>query len=180
MVSIEQLNKYCNGDITKIENYEKAVSDPDVIWECHHRLEEQGYSAQKLIKMNRYYKVPPEELKLMTPTEHRQLHMVGREVTDEQKRKMSKAKVGEKNPTKQPEVRRKISKVKAGREIIVRCLELNKTFYSYAECNREIAEYLGLKSFNVGKVLKRGGHYRKYNLTFIELTYNPNQLELEL
>lgn len=27
------------GDLTKIENYDKAVVDETQVWECHHRLE---------------------------------------------------------------------------------------------------------------------------------------------
>lgn len=51
------------------------------------------------------------------------------------------------------------------------CPELKKMFYSYTECNHSIAEYLGIKNFNVGKVIKlQNGYYKKHNLHFYEAT----------
>ena len=34
-----RLNMYCKVDISKIENYDKAMSDTEQVWDCHHRLE---------------------------------------------------------------------------------------------------------------------------------------------
>lgn len=80
MISEKSLaKKYCSGDVTEIENYEKVVADPTQKWECHHRKEltEDGefqYSFKDLKKMKEYYKRPPEELIFLTRAEHQRLH----------------------------------------------------------------------------------------------------------
>lgn len=67
------------GDLTKIENYNKAVADKTQLWECHHRLEltldgEFAHSAEDLIRMDMYYHRPYFELIFLTPAEHRKIH----------------------------------------------------------------------------------------------------------
>ena len=36
---ISRYDHYCRGDISKIENYDKAIADTKTVWHCHHRLE---------------------------------------------------------------------------------------------------------------------------------------------
>ena len=33
----EGVKKFCNEDISLIENYNKAISDSNQTWDCHHR-----------------------------------------------------------------------------------------------------------------------------------------------
>ena len=42
MISLRTVTKYCGEDISKIENYDKAIADTTQMWICHHRLEIQG------------------------------------------------------------------------------------------------------------------------------------------
>lgn len=81
---ISRYEHYCRGDISKIENYFEAVNDTETTWHCHHRLETHDENGNRrkgkdllstdLIKMNKYYDVPPEELIYMLPIEHHRLH----------------------------------------------------------------------------------------------------------
>ena len=38
MISINQVQKYCK-DFTHIKNYDKAIKDKNVKWDCHHIYE---------------------------------------------------------------------------------------------------------------------------------------------
>lgn len=89
------------GDLTKIENYDKAVADTTQTWVCHHRLEltldgEFAHKAEDLERMGMYYNRPYFELIFLTPSEHWILHSNSQ--SDEQKRKNSKSKKGKKHP----------------------------------------------------------------------------------
>lgn len=105
MIGKGRINLYCNGDITKIENYENAVNDESQIWDCHHRLEthfsdgtERPKSAQLGIKelkaLDVYFNRPPEELIFLTKSEHKRLHNQRRFVSSETKKKMSETLKG--------------------------------------------------------------------------------------
>lgn len=83
------LAEYCEG-YTNIENYNKAVKDKFIGWQLHHRLETHtsdgerrpiDITAKELIALDMYYNRPAEELILMKTTEHRQLHMQGKQNT---------------------------------------------------------------------------------------------------
>ena len=52
-----------------IENYEKAIVDKEIMWECHHRKEE-FYSCKELKEMGEYYDISPEDLIFLIPKEH--------------------------------------------------------------------------------------------------------------
>lgn len=43
MINIGSTKAYCKDDITKIENYEKAIADKTQTWAIHHRLETHKY-----------------------------------------------------------------------------------------------------------------------------------------
>ena len=79
----ETIYAFCKGDITKIENYEKAVADTTQVWQCHHRLEilpfsNKEISHKKLIEMGLYYNQEPEALILLTEKEYKSLHLTNR------------------------------------------------------------------------------------------------------
>lgn len=73
MVNIEQARKYCIGDISEIENWDKALDDQKVVWCVHHRLGE-TVSRDELIEKGLYYHRPASELKFVTPLEHVLIH----------------------------------------------------------------------------------------------------------
>ena len=79
MIYIETVRKYCNGDITKIENYNEAIADKTQTWLCHHRLgirpfSKKTVSHKKLIEYGLYYNQPPEALLFIKRSEHQKLH----------------------------------------------------------------------------------------------------------
>ena len=77
MISLRTVTKYCGEDISKIENYDKAIADDSQVWTCHHRLEIQGdkrYTSIELVEMKLYYNRPASELIFMTRSEHAKLH----------------------------------------------------------------------------------------------------------
>lgn len=87
-----------------IENYDKAVADDTQVWCCHHRLETHNsdgerrlvdLSKEELIALGMYYDRPPEELIFLTSAEHKRLHNVGKQLSEEVKRKISEAQKGQ-------------------------------------------------------------------------------------
>lgn len=111
MINENQAKKFCKEDISKIENYEKAMNDTTKTWHCHHRTEIWWDCSKKdLIKNECYYNRKACELIFLTPAEHLRLHMKGKKKSDKTKRKMSEAK---KNISE--ETRRKMSESHKGR-----------------------------------------------------------------
>lgn len=98
MIEERNVRRYCYEDISKIENYDKAMADTEHTWDCHHRLETiMNCGARELIGKGAYWHRPAHELVFLAKAEHRRLHShqcVGRRHTDESKRKMSNAQRG--------------------------------------------------------------------------------------
>ena len=97
MISEKFARKYCRDDISKIENYEKAIADTTQTWDLHHRLEltldgEFALSREQLQMHDMYYNRPYYELIFLTHAEHRRLH--GMNVSDETRKKMSESNKG--------------------------------------------------------------------------------------
>lgn len=105
MISIRCVKSICDR-YTEIENYEVAVNSP-VKYVCHHRREVQNgvqiWTKDELIKVGQYFKVEPEDLIFMPMSEHISLHKnaydpkrkcLCKVMTDEQKEKISKARMG--------------------------------------------------------------------------------------
>ena len=154
---------YCK-DITKIENYSKAVLDTTQTWECHHRLEthylekgkwvrrEQEVSVEQLIEDGKYFDVPPEELIFLTHAEHSSLHKEGKNLSEEHKRKISKTLKGQKRPEGSGTPPKK-----------VQCVETGEIFESLSDAQRKT----GVSNSNIGKVcngsrMTAGGYHWKY------------------
>lgn len=88
MLSKQECYKHYTFWYKEIENYEKALKDPEKIWVTHHRLELQfsdgtprpvnaQLTSDELIALGCYFDRPPEELIFLTPEEHRRLHSLG-------------------------------------------------------------------------------------------------------
>lgn len=98
------IRSYCKTP-ELIENYDVAKNS-DLMWHCHHRLEDEGHSRRELIDKGMYYNRPPEELIFVEAHKHISEHskqMVGeknanygKHFTEEHKRKIGDAQRGEK------------------------------------------------------------------------------------
>ena len=93
---------YCK-DYKNIENYEKALADNFVGWDCHHRLETHTSDGERrlvditvaeLQALDMYYNRPAEELIFLRKGEHTSL----RKVSDSTREKLRAAKKGENHP----------------------------------------------------------------------------------
>lgn len=117
MIDYHRAKKYCCEDISLIENYDKASKDLLETWDIHHRMEDEGYSVQELIKIGHYYHRPASELIFLTHAEHISLHGKNRSVKT--RRKISEAKKGNKywlGKHHSDEAKRKISEAMKGKK----------------------------------------------------------------
>lgn len=106
MINVKTAKWFCRDDISKIENYDKAIADPTQTWHCHHRLEltldgEFALTPEQLKIHDMYYHRPYYELIFLTPAEHIRIHHKGRsswckgkKFTKEHCRKISEANKG--------------------------------------------------------------------------------------
>lgn len=100
MINEYNTKRFCKEDISKIENYDKAINDTTQMWHCHHRdavkVLPSGMtivrSKQELIENGQYYNCPANELIFLTKSEHRRLHNLNR--SESTKIKMSEAQKG--------------------------------------------------------------------------------------
>ena len=97
MIDKKRAIKYCKNDISLIENYDKAIADKSQVWHCHHRRET-IYSRSGLIEIGEYYNRPACELIFLTPNEHHRLHHLGKQPSEETRKKMSESQNGENHP----------------------------------------------------------------------------------
>ena len=97
--------KYYCKDYENIENYEKALADNFKGWEVHHRLETRNsdgerrlvdITADELKVLDMYYNRPADELIFMTIYEHSRLHMKGKHLSEETRKKIGSASKGNK------------------------------------------------------------------------------------
>ena len=117
MISERKAKRSCKEDISKIENYDKAIADNTQVWHCHHRTEIWwNCTAQELIDNECYYNRKACELIFLTPSEHTSLHSKGKIQTEETCRKKSESLKGKnKGKVRSEEHRRKISEAKKGK-----------------------------------------------------------------
>ena len=111
MIKLYNAKKFCKDDISLIENYDKAIADTTQVWHCHHRRET-IYSRSGLIEIGEYYNRPACELIFLTKSEHMKLHRLGKKVSAETRKKMSKSKNGK---HRSEETRKKISEANNGK-----------------------------------------------------------------
>ena len=98
--------KYYCKDYENIENYQKALADDFKNWEVHHRLETHNsdgerrlvdITADELKALDMYYNRPADELIFIPIYEHSRLHMKGKHLSEETKKKIGAASKGNKN-----------------------------------------------------------------------------------
>lgn len=83
MIHERHANLYCKDEVSKIENYDKAIADTAHTWDLHHRLEltldgELAHSRDELKRLGMYYNRPYFELIFLTKDEHMRLHKKGK------------------------------------------------------------------------------------------------------
>ena len=125
MISESNAHKYCRDDISKIENYDKAIADNSQLWDCHHRDEVKVLpsgmtvlrSRQYLIDNCRYYDCPANELIFLTHAEHQILHNKGMHHSDETRKKISESQKGKKGSHHSKDTRKKISESMKGKKL---------------------------------------------------------------
>ena len=101
MINEKQARKYCKEELSKIKNYDKAIADTTQTWHCHHMTETWwNCSVKDLIENECYYNRKACELIFLTPEEHKSLHMKGKILSEETKRKLSEANKGKVSPRK--------------------------------------------------------------------------------
>ena len=77
MISENNAHAFCCEDISKIENYEQAITDQTQSWVCHHKAEVLpcgNFTVDTLIKFKLYWHRPANELIFMKRNEHAHLH----------------------------------------------------------------------------------------------------------
>lgn len=186
MINRTQARKYCCEKISLIENYEQAKRDLLEVWEIHHRKEDEGYSQKELIEKGMYYGRPASELIFFTKKEHHSLHMKGKKMSEETRRKLSEvrkgiifseehrrkiseSKKGKKHPNygkhRSEETRRKISEAnsKSVHQIDKKTGDIIKTW----PCVTEVERVLGIYRSNIckcckGKKKSAGGYGWRY------------------
>ena len=114
MISESQSRKFCRDDISKIENYDKALNDKTQTWVLHHRLEltldgEFALNTAQLKMHDMYYNRPYYELIFLTKSEHARLHSMN--MSEEARRKISESLKG---ITRSEETRKKIGEALKG------------------------------------------------------------------
>lgn len=134
MIRFNGLKKYCYEDVSKIENYEKAIADTTQTWHCHHRLETHNSGGERrlvnlerkeLIALGMYYNRPASELILMTTVDHQYLHNKGKQLPVETRLKISKTLKGKYKGENSPlygrhlseEARKRMSEVRKGHSV---------------------------------------------------------------
>ena len=117
MIYERSVKLFCCEDISKIENYEKAVNSPES-WHCHHRLETHNsdgerrlvdISRKELIALDRYWHRPASELIFLTSAEHKRLHLKGKPAWNKGQPAWNKGK------HRSEETKRKISEAMKGK-----------------------------------------------------------------
>lgn len=152
MINIKLVKSYCCGDISKIENYDKALADTENMWYCHHRLETHSRNGErlnadiskiKLIEEKMYFNRPCEELIFVTKSDHVKMH---------------KFRKGKPCPE---ETKERLSAMFYRRPVI--CVETGIKYNSVGDIERKT----GIRRENVrsccsGRVKTAGGYHWKY------------------
>lgn len=178
MKNIEKYLKTCRQyctNVENVENYDKVIKNPELIWVLHHRKEiENGhtiYTHDQLLELNLYYHRPANELIFLTYNEHKKLHMNTVEEKEKQRLAHVNLQKGDKNPfygkKHTNETKIKISNAAKKR------IGNKNPFYGkeHSEKTKDLISN-GLKGKFAGKNnpnYKKGKWYKKYNMTQQEI-----------
>lgn len=115
MIDKYAAKKYCKEDISKIENYDKAIADTTQVWDLHHRTEIWWNCTMKeLIENECYYGRKACELIFLTHAEHTSLHNM--HMSKYRRKKMSDSMKGKnKGKFHSEETRKKLSEARKGK-----------------------------------------------------------------
>ena len=150
--------RYCKN-YQSIENYEKALADDFIGWECHHRLEthtsdgirrEVDITMEELKALGMYYHRPAEELIFLTESEHNAI----RKVSAETRRKIAESRKGKKHSE---ESKKKIGEAQKGNKYALGCKRSEETKKKMREAKKNMPEETKKK---IGAV-KKGNTYTK-------------------
>lgn len=108
MIRRERLHLICKGDISLVENYDKAVNDEKNLWVLHHRDEIRVLpsgmvarrSVEELKEAGRYRNCPPNELIFLTAHDHSSLHHKGKKISEASIEKQKDSRIGIVSPRK--------------------------------------------------------------------------------
>ena len=160
--------RYCK-DYENIENYEAAKKDNFKCWHCHHRLETHNSDGERrlvditgreLKALGMYYNRPVSELIFLTISEHSRLHMKGKHLSEEHKKKLREAMKGKQHALgckRSEETKKKMSEAQKGKLIS----EEHKKKISEAIKGKKLSEETrkklsevrkGMHWFNNGKI----------------------------
>ena len=93
MINEEKTRMKCREDFSLIQNYDKAISDQEQTFDCHHRLGT-VIPKKKLLEMDLYFNRPAIELIFLTHKEHISLHHKDKKRTDKTRNNISKSLKG--------------------------------------------------------------------------------------
>lgn len=116
MICERRAKEYCCEDLSMIENYESAMSDTTRTWDCHHRAEILPcgqFKIEDLKKHGLYYDRPASELIFLNHKDHLGLHMSGKPLSSDHKKKIANANKGK---PRSEEWRRKLSEARKGKK----------------------------------------------------------------
>lgn len=128
----KQAKYFCSEDLSKIENYEEAVSSPEK-WHLHHRLEldQNGHrlnTRDELKEKGLYFHRPASELIFLKDKDHHKLHM-----SDEQRERISNAQLKSwEKPSRRRKLRVKIANKRENGEYLIN-IEQMKSDEDYRE-----------------------------------------------
>lgn len=95
MINENCVKNFCKEEISKIDNFDKALNDKTQTWHCHHRTEIWwDCSKKELIENGCYYNRNACELIFLTPEEHISLHRKGKVFSEEHRKKISESLKG--------------------------------------------------------------------------------------
>ena len=170
MINEYNAKKFCKEDISKIENYDKAVNDTTQTWYCHHRDEVRTLpsgmtvirSKQDLIENGRYYNRPANELIFLTKADHNTIHFKGIKLSKEHTKKISEAHKGK---TFTEETRIKMSESHKGKTSS-RIGKFNSTF------GKAFHEHYGINYIDDIKLYtKEYNFYKRHSKFSWEISY---------
>lgn len=134
-------SKYCSEELSKVENYDKAILNPNDY--CLHHKNGVNTSREELIEHDLYFNRPAKELIFLTKSEHTSLHA-----------KISGFATSQKGRKRTPEKNAKMVETRKAREEQntkwIYCITNNTLYFSASQAMKE----LGIKTTgNIYKVL---------------------------